>query len=553
MNLNKLRQPKTFKDKLFRSFLLALAVPVMLLSLFVFIQTRMITQQTQEEALNDLLLQTERNLTTHIDDFRHSLSLLTENTAFQSALYTDNISMFDRYVFFRDTFDPSLTYIRITNPIIDRILFFTDSSYANQRLNILTLDDMAKFPLPTENLGGNNAQWVELDDETLGVFGGFPGSTSFHTFVLMTVKKKDLFPAFYANEGRVLGGVFSEEKQLYPTEHVDAAEHYQAAIDNTPWTLYLSKSSLPRTNTSFILVTLVAITSSIVIAYAMTRFFTRNINQEITHLKQRVRFALRDEPKNIVIEQQEEFFELSNDIQDMLEMVLDLQEENYHNHLESKDREYQAMINQINSHFLYNTLSAVNWHAVLSGQEEISYAIQLLSKYYRTTLNRGKNKILLQDELDNVQTYIDLQLFLHPDRFTVDYMIDEELLHVPIIHLLLQPIVENAIEHGFSQDLNNQLLSIKIQRETSDIFSIKIEDNGTGFNVQELDNILVAKTHGYGLSNINQRIKFYFGDKYGLLFDSSEGMGTLVTILLPILSGDSDIKEFLNKNKKVAR
>ncbi|MFC7055440.1 hypothetical protein ACFQOY_05975 [Enterococcus alcedinis] len=154
MNLNKLRQPKTFKDKLFRSFLLALAVPVMLLSLFVFIQTRMITQQTQEEALNDLLLQTERNLTTHIDDFRHSLSLLTENTAFQSALYTDNISMFDRYVFFRDTFDPSLTYIRITNPIIDRILFFTDSSYANQRLNILTLDDMAKFPLPTENLGG---------------------------------------------------------------------------------------------------------------------------------------------------------------------------------------------------------------------------------------------------------------------------------------------------------------------------------------------------------------------------------------------------------------
>lgn len=154
------------------------------------------------------------------------------------------------------------------------------------------------------------------------------------------------------------------------------------------------------------------------------------------------------------------------------------------------------------------------------------------------------NKILLQDELDNVQTYIDLQLFLHPDRFTVDYVIDEELLHVPIIHLLLQPIVENAIEHGFSQDLDDQLLSIKIQRETLDIFSIKIEDNGIGFNVQELDNILVAKTHGYGLSNINQRIKFYFGDKYGLLFDSSEGMGTLVTILLPILAGDSDIKEF---------
>lgn len=544
MNLDNLRKPKTFKDKLFRSFLLGLSIPVIILSLFVFVQTRIITQQTQEEALNDLLLQTERNLTTHIDDFRHSLSLLTENTAFQSALYADNLSMFDRYLFFRDTFDPSLTYIRITNPIIDRILFFTDSSYANQRSNILTLADMASFPLSTEHLGSNNAQWVELDDETLGVFGGFPGSTSFNTFVLMTVKKKDLFPAFYANEGRVLGGVFLEGQQLYPTERIDVARHYQTAIDNTPWTLYLSKASLPKTNTAFIFVALIAITSSIVIAYVLTRFFTRNINQEITHLKQQVGLALRNKPKRIIIEQPKEFSELSNDIQDMLEMVLDLQEENYHNHLESKDREYQAMINQINSHFLYNTLSAVNWHAVLSGQEEISYAIQLLSKYYRTTLNRGKNKILLQDELDNVKTYIDLQLFLHPDRFTVDYTIDPDLLHVPIIHLLLQPIVENAIEHGFSQDLDNQLLSINIQRETDNIFSIKIEDNGTGFNVQQLDNILIAKTHGYGLSNINQRIKFYFGNKYGLLFDSSEGMGTLVTILLPILGEDSEIKEF---------
>ena len=544
MNLAFLKQPKTFKEKLFRSFLLALFVPVALLSIFVFVQTRMITQKTQEEALNDLLLQTERNITTHVDSFRHSLSLLTENTAFQSALYTDNISMFDRYLFFRDTFDPSINYIRVTNPMIDRIVFFTDSSYANQRLNILTLDDMKKFPLDIDKLKDYNAQWVEIDAETLGVFGGFPGSTSFNTFVLMTVKKKDLFPVFHSKEGRVLGGVFLEDQQLYPTTQIDFAKSYQSEIKNTPWTLYLNELSVPKTNTAFIFVAIIAIGSSIVLAYTMTRFFTRNINQEITHLKQRVSLALSNEPKKIVIEQQEEFFELSNDIQDMLEMVLTLQEENYHNHLESKDREYQAMINQINSHFLYNTLSAVNWHAVLSGQEEISYAIQLLSKYYRTTLNRGKNKILLQDELDNVQTYIDLQLFLHPDRFTVDYVIDEELLHVPIIHLLLQPIVENAIEHGFSQDLDNQLLSIKIQRETSDIFSIKIEDNGIGFNVQELDNILVAKTHGYGLSNINQRIKFYFGDKYGLLFDSSEGMGTLVTILLPILAGDSDIKEF---------
>lgn len=544
MKLKFIRQSKTFKEKIFRSFMLAIAIPVILLSLFVFAQTKTMARQTQEEALSDVLLQTERNITTHVDDFRHSLSLLTENTAFQSALYTENISMFDRYLFFRDTFDPSLDYIRVTNPAIDRILFFTDSSYANQRLNILSLEGMKEFPLDPQKLRSNNAQWVELDTETLGVFGGFPGSTSFKTFVLMTVKKKDIFPVFYSSEGRILGGIFLENKQIYPPNPIDFTKHYQAKIENTPWTLYLNESSLPKTDSTFLFIAIITILCSIGIAYYMSRFFTRNISQEITHLKQRVNLALSNDPKPIIIEQQEEFLELSNDIQDMLEMVLALQKENYTNHLESKDREYRAMINQINSHFLYNTLSAVNWHAVLSGQEEISYAIQLLSKYYRTTLNKGKNKISLQDELDNVQTYIDLQLFLHPNRFTVHYDIDSTLLEVPIIHLLFQPIVENAIEHGFSQDLPNQLLSIKIQRETDDIFSIKIEDNGTGFNIEQLDNIFVQKTQGYGLSNINQRIKFYFGDKYGLLFDSQKGMGTLVTILLPILSEDSTIKEF---------
>ena len=193
MKLKFIRQSKTFKEKIFRSFMLAIAIPVILLSLFVFAQTRTMARQTQEEALSDVLLQTERNITTHIDGFRHSLSLLTENTAFQSALYTENISMFDRYLFFRDTFDSSLNYIRVTNPAIDRILFFTDSSYANQRLNILSLEEMKAFPLDPQKLRSNNAQWVELDEENLGIFGGFPGSTSFKTFVLMTVKKKVIF------------------------------------------------------------------------------------------------------------------------------------------------------------------------------------------------------------------------------------------------------------------------------------------------------------------------------------------------------------------------
>ena len=535
MKLKMLLHPLTFKDKLFQAFILTSLIPLLLLALIISFQTRAITTTAQKEARKDLLLQTERNITTHVDAFRHSLGLFTENNAFQSAWYHKNISMFECYLFFRDTFDPTMNYIRATNPIIKNILFFTNSSYSELRMNIFSLEEMEKYAVDPKSLAPNNSLWIELDEDTLGIFGGFPNPSGFETFVLLTVSKKDFFPVFYAEDGRTLGAVFEEEQQLFPLKTVNILKNNQIAIPNTNWTLFLSSSPLPNTQGAIILLTISAVILSLTIAYYFTHFFVRNIGQEITYLKQRVSMALSDETeRNPSLNQQDEFIELSNEIGDMLEMVLRLQKESYQHHLDGKDREYHAMINQINAHFLYNTLSAVNWHAVMADQAEISYAIQLLSKYYRTTLNKGENEISLQDELDNVKTYIDLQLFLQPNHFSVFYDIDDSLLNIPIIHLLLQPIVENAIEHGFNQEKEGYKLILTIQKENEQLFSIKIEDNGTGFHLDKLSEVFVNKTTGYGLRNVDQRIQFYFGEDYGLQFDSEEGIGTIVTIELPL-------------------
>ncbi|MHC5268596.1 sensor histidine kinase [Enterococcus sp. LJL98] len=537
MRPKKLLRPKSFKDKLFQAFILTSLGPLLLLAMIISFQTQTLMNVVQKEARKDLLLQTERNITSHVDAFRHSLGLFTENNAFQSAWYANNVSMFDRYLFFRDTFDPTVNYIRATNPAIDDILFFTNSTYSEQRMNIFTLSDMEKYQVNLKELAPNNNLWLELDEDTLGIFGGFPSASGFETFVLLTVNKKNFFPIFYAEDGRTLGAVFDGKQQLFPGESVQVLQKDQATIPNTNWTLFLSMAPLPATQTGILLLTISAILLALVIAYYFTQFFARNIGQEITYLKQRVSLALQktaeQEPS---FDQQDEFFEVSNEIGEMLEMVLRLQTENYQQQLETKDREYHAMINQINAHFLYNTLSAINWRAVMSDQVEISYAIQLLSKYYRTTLNRGKNEISLRDELDNVKTYIDLQLFLQPNRFGVFYDVDESLLSAPIIHLLLQPIVENAIEHGFDQDKADHKLILTIQREDHQHFSIKVADNGIGFDLAKLSEIFIHKTTGYGLRNVDQRIKFYFGPAYGLVFDSEEGFGTIVTITLPLIA-----------------
>ena len=107
-----------------------------------------------------------------------------------------------------------------------------------------------------------------------------------------------------------------------------------------------------------------------------------------------------------------------------------------------------ALQAQINPHFLYNSLSLINWKAIEKGNDDISDITLALSNFYRTSLNKGRNTLSIAEEISNVKSYIAIQLIMHDDEFDVDYDIAEEILPYETLNLILQPIVENAIEHG---------------------------------------------------------------------------------------------------------
>lgn len=218
----------------------------------------------------------------------------------------------------------------------------------------------------------------------------------------------------------------------------------------------------------------------------------------------------------------------------MVQKLQFLVNEVYKNKIEMQKYEMKALQAQINPHFFYNSLSLINSKAIIAGQEDISQMAQLLSSFYRTTLNRGKNMISVEDEWTNMHSYLQIQLMMHRNSFDVEETLDPGIAKLPMPNLLLQPLVENAIIHGIDsrQVPGRGHLAIAGWQEGNRMF-FTISDNGCGMTKEQARQILVTETKGYGVQNVHRRICLYAGEGYGLSYESHPGIGTTARLTLP--------------------
>ena len=183
----------------------------------------------------------------------------------------------------------------------------------------------------------------------------------------------------------------------------------------------------------------------VVIIFSITQLFTSFFEQKISALHyylQRIKEGHLD--YHIHDDSTDELGDLTNNLQAMIDEINRLIREDYQTKIELKETQFKALQAQINPHFLYNCLSLINNKALMNNQPEISQMSQLLSVFYRTTLNKGKSETLLQNEIKNVTSYIDIQRLLHDNIFDVMYQIDPNLPEIEVPNLLLQPLVENS-------------------------------------------------------------------------------------------------------------
>ncbi|MDG0795028.1 histidine kinase [Cohnella ginsengisoli] len=196
---------------------------------------------------------------------------------------------------------------------------------------------------------------------------------------------------------------------------------------------------------------------------------------------------------------------------------------------------------QISPHFLYNTLSTIGSLANLGEADKVTKMVQELSKFYRLTLNEGQVYISLEEEVEQVKAYLDIQRVKYADTFQVYVDIDPDILRVPIIKLVLQPFVENIFKHAWF----GESIAIRItgRRLGGDRIELKVIDNGIGMRPDTLKRMRSseARSGGYGLKNVEERIKMRYGSDFGIRIGSYYGAGTTVELILPM--DNAEIRE----------
>lgn len=238
--------------------------------------------------------------------------------------------------------------------------------------------------------------------------------------------------------------------------------------------------------------------------------------------------------------EEDEIEEIYHNFNGMVQEVQRLMQEHYQLCKEVKMTEVRALQAQINPHFLYNTLDLINWISMDYGAEEIGTLTWNLARFYRLSLNHGKSLISIGEEVEHVEVYVNIENYHFDNAISLEVDVPEELKSYACLNIILQPFVENAIVHGIAEkpDIESCEIRICARREEQDIV-FSVQDDGPGVDVKEMQketqqDIRTAQ-HGYGVRNINFRLKLCFGEKYGVTYLESE-KGTHVEIKIPVMT-----------------
>lgn len=209
--------------------------------------------------------------------------------------------------------------------------------------------------------------------------------------------------------------------------------------------------------------------------------------------------------------------------------------ENYEKKIKLQSEELNLMQEQINPHFLYNALAAISALALREGQGQTVKCVKYLADFYRISLNKGKQVLSIREELELLKNYLNIQKVRFGESIQVEYEVKKELLTLKTIKLLLQPLVENSIHHGRRSAEEILMIRVSIFLE-GDRVCFSVEDNGNGIKQEKLEKLrgqLEQFEEGYGLKNVHNRVRFTYGEGYGVKIDSVSGVGTRVRVYIP--------------------
>lgn len=300
-------------------------------------------------------------------------------------------------------------------------------------------------------------------------------------------------------------------------------------------------SPMQKNRNTLIFTTLIIIAFALCVATIISHALTKP-------LKSLVRLMKRVQHGNLDVWQHSKYNDeigmLGSHFNRMILRVKDLLQEVAITEKRKQKADMRALQNQINPHFIYNTLESIRMLAESNDDPRVAKLTYLLGLQMRYSIVRGEETVTIRQELEHVQNYYQLLQIRFPDKFRLHMDIPEEFLELPVIKLVFQPIVENAVFHGLDQKVGLGTLSITAWSENEAVVFC-VEDDGIGMDEatlqslnNNLQNVIDGERFGIGLRNVNERIRLHYGSSFGLLVESELGVGTRVILRIKGLSDE---------------
>ena len=565
--MNRLR--KIFKNMKYRHKLTILLVvtslaPMTVLALYSHSRQSTMVRSSELEDMQSIMEQTKESIDSQTAVYASLLNYLTYSPDIEEIIKEKNIDNYTAYEKYTEIADPLLSVPKSYHDAINRIQLFADSIQVEHEYTLVPLDKMQEEWWSEGLKDDVRIQWkvdrtrgevvavrmiyaqqklnavlcISLDydkifqpltniltDENGGIVADQDGNVLYNKTGLKELKLSD---DNKKDTSQTADKLLSKISQTCTWTQTESEEN--------DWVFYFYKSqdaisgSVRRILLEEIPLIIACGFIILFLGLSFSRIFTRKI-EELTKNMDQVNHGSRE--VTVSSDSEDEVGILINSFHNMMDEINRLIDEVYVNKIALKEYELKALQAQINPHFLYNTLSMMNWMAIRSNQMEISKVTLALSTFYRTALSKGEDVVTVENCIQNMQAYLEIQLTMHDNNFSVDWDIDPTIKNEKMPKLLLQPVVENAIEHGIDEKEDGDKKIFLSFRGNGDDVVITVRDNGMGMPQEKAETLVTYQAKGYGLKNVNDRIRILYGENYGIRIFSAPDEGTTVVMRFP--------------------
>ena len=538
-------------------------LPVMLLFWLSFLQMRSIIDDKGKMNLQSYLQQSVSSMDRTLDGYNSLSDYIAFDRTLAEVFSMEYGTPYEQYEQLTQKVDPILRTASYFHGGMQQITIYTDNGMVKHDTTVAPVSEIEKTDWYQKTLEHPGLNWfANYQEETL--FSArklaFSGAREGVNILYMDVDYQKLFTPYAETlisecglyitdqDGKLVfeESRFSGKNQNYDLTYSEFLEQRDRGStdyiilceqsNTTGWTVWLYQpvglaGEAMRPIGVMAGVTILICIFAAVLAYFITSGMVSSRIERLTHFMQEVQEGSMD--MQMESDDRDEIGMLYRGFGSMMKRIRTLINEVYLSKITQKEAELKALQAQINPHFLYNTLSLINWKALAAGEEDISRMTLALSTFYRTALNRGRNVLQVETELSNTRAYLEIQSMLHDGDFDYEIEAQTEILQCESLNLILQPLVENAIHHGIEEKTDGRgKITVRGWKEDNCVWFM-VEDNGVGMEQEVADKILTMESKGYGVRNVDERIRLCYGEKYAMKVESVVGKGTKMTIHFP--------------------